>query len=122
NILVTNDLHCCLADFGLTLIISDSQMSTTSAMTKGATCWMAPELIIPNNSARQAPNHTLRDVYAFGCTVLEILTLRLPFFNKMTDPAVICSLMMGERPAHPQSVWYLDAIWDLITQCWTQEA
>ncbi|KAE9402611.1 kinase-like protein [Gymnopus androsaceus JB14] len=123
NILVTDDLHCCLADFGLALIISDSRtLSTTSAMTKGTTRWMAPELIIPNNSARQAPNHTSRDVYAFGCTVLEILTLRLPFHDKTRDPAVIYSLMTGERPARPQNIWYPDAIWDLTTRCWTQEA
>ncbi|KAE9387929.1 kinase-like protein [Gymnopus androsaceus JB14] len=80
NILVTNDLCCCLADFGLTLIISDSQTlsnATTSAMTKGTTRWMAPELIIPNNSAGKAPNNTSRDVYAFGCTVLEV-TLSFP--------------------------------------------
>ncbi|KAE9404369.1 kinase-like protein [Gymnopus androsaceus JB14] len=125
NILVTDDLHCCLADFGLTLIISDSRTLsnvTTSATTKGTTRWMAPELIISSMSAGQAPNNTSRDVYAFGCTVLEILTLRLPFHDKKTDPAVIYSLIMGERPARPQNVWCSDAIWDLTTRCWTQEA
>ncbi|KAE9391221.1 kinase-like protein [Gymnopus androsaceus JB14] len=72
NILVTDDLHCCLADFGLSLIISDSRTlsnASTSGMTKGTIRWMAPELIIP---ARRAPNDTSRDVYAFGCTVLEV--------------------------------------------------
>jgi len=29
---------------------------------------------------------------------------------------------MGERPARPQNVWCPDAIWDLTTRCWTQEA
>ncbi|KAE9391219.1 kinase-like protein [Gymnopus androsaceus JB14] len=122
NILVTDELGCCLADFGLSLIISDSRTlsnASTSGMTKGTIRWMAPELIIPS---RPAPNDTSRDVYAFGCTVLEILTLQLPFHDKTTDPAVLFSLMMGDRPARPQNVWYPDAIWDLTTQCWTQEA
>ncbi|KAE9404357.1 kinase-like protein, partial [Gymnopus androsaceus JB14] len=125
NILVMDNLHCCLADFGLTLIISDSRTlssATTSAMTKGTTRWMAPELIMLDSSAERAPNNTSRDVYAFGCTLLEILTLRLPFHDKKTDPAVIYSLMMGERPARPQNVWYPDTIWKLTTRCWTQEA
>ncbi|KAE9404364.1 kinase-like protein [Gymnopus androsaceus JB14] len=125
NILVADDLRCCLADFGLTLFISDSRTlsnATTSSMTKGTTRWMAPEFIIPNNSVTQAPSDTSRDIYAFGCTILEILTLRLPFHDKKTDPAVIYSLMVGERPARPQNVWYPDTIWNLTTRCWTQEA
>ncbi|KAE9397241.1 kinase-like protein, partial [Gymnopus androsaceus JB14] len=124
NILVSRDLHCCLADFGLTLIISDSRTSnaTTSAMAKGTTRWMAPELIIPDSSVKQAANNTSRDVYAFGCTILEILTLQLPFHDKTTDPAVIYSLMLGQRPSRPRNVWYPDAIWDLTTWCWTEEA
>ncbi|KAE9403632.1 kinase-like protein [Gymnopus androsaceus JB14] len=122
NILVSNNFHCCLADFGLTVIVSDSRTftnATTSAMTRGTTRWMAPELI--SSSADPAKINTSRDIYAFGCTVLEILTLQLPFHDKRTDPAVILSLIQGERPARPQNVWYPDPIWDLTTQCWAQE-
>ncbi|KAE9393864.1 kinase-like protein, partial [Gymnopus androsaceus JB14] len=124
NILVSDDLRCCLADFGLALVISDSRTlsnATTSAMTKGTTRWMAPELIIPSHSAKPATNNTSRDIYAFGCTILEILTLQLPFHDKTTDPAIIYSLMLGERPARPQDFWYPDRIWDLTTRCWTED-
>ncbi|KAE9385809.1 kinase-like protein [Gymnopus androsaceus JB14] len=88
NILISDDFHCCLADFGLTVVISDSRAlsNATSGMTKGTARWMAPELIIPKTSAKPT-NNTSRDVYAFGCTILEILTLRLPFtIKKQTQP------------------------------------
>ncbi|KAE9397629.1 kinase-like protein [Gymnopus androsaceus JB14] len=125
NILISDNFHCCLADFGLTLVISDSRTlsNATSWMTKGTTRWMAPELIIRKTSAKLTTNKTSRDVYAFGRTILEILTLQLPFHDKTTDPARIYSLMHGERPARPKDVrWYPDMIWNLTTRCWAEEA
>ncbi|KAE9402996.1 hypothetical protein BT96DRAFT_990639 [Gymnopus androsaceus JB14] len=108
NILVTDDLQCCLADFGLALVTADSRSSwataTTSTM-KGAIRWMAPE-----------------DIYAFGCTIVEILTLRLPFHDEKTDAAVLYSLIAGERPTRPQNIWCSDTLWDLTTRCWMEIA
>ncbi|KAE9386306.1 kinase-like protein, partial [Gymnopus androsaceus JB14] len=109
NILVTDDFHCCLADFGLTLIISDSRTlsNTTTSTIKGSMRWMAPEIINPTSQdARLAKNNLSRDVYAFGCTILEILTLQLPFHDTKADPAVLFSVVSGQRPAQPQNVWY----------------
>ncbi|KAJ3930576.1 MAG: kinase-like domain-containing protein, partial [Lentinula lateritia] len=122
NILVTEDFHCCLADFGLALVTADSRSwstATTSTGMKGAIRWMAPELII-QGPVEEHPHHTSRDIYAFGCTVVEILTLKVPFHDQRTDAAVIYSLMQGERPARPQDVWCPDTIWDLTTRCWTK--
>ncbi|KIK53331.1 hypothetical protein GYMLUDRAFT_111058, partial [Collybiopsis luxurians FD-317 M1] len=99
NILVKDDLHCCLADFGLTLVTTSSQVwsLTTSSTRKGAMRWLAPEYT--NGSV---PNHTSRDIYAFGCTV--VLTLDLPFQN-LTEFEVIVKSRKGERPTRPQNVW-----------------
>ncbi|KAJ3812439.1 kinase-like domain-containing protein, partial [Lentinula lateritia] len=122
NILVTDDFHCCLADFGLALVTADSRSwstATTSTGLKGAIRWMAPELII-QGLVEEHPHHTSRDIYAFGCTVVEILTLKVPFHDQRTDAAVIYSLMLGERPARPKDVWCPDTIWDLTTRCWTE--
>ncbi|KAJ4464264.1 kinase-like domain-containing protein [Lentinula lateritia] len=122
NILVTEDFHCCLADFGLALVTADSRSwstATTSTGMKGAIRWMAPELII-QGPVEEHPHPTSRDIYAFGCTVVEILTLKVPFHDQKTDAAVIYSLMLGERPARPQDVWCPDTIWDLTTRCWTK--
>ncbi|KIK69392.1 hypothetical protein GYMLUDRAFT_237199 [Collybiopsis luxurians FD-317 M1] len=123
NILVTDDLHCCLADFGLTLVTPNSQVWTiTSSFSNninGTMRWLAPEYITLQDEPTP-PNHASRDVYAFGCTVLEILTLNPPFRDQANDPSVLLMLMSGRRPARPQDVWYPDEIWDLTTRCWTQ--
>ncbi|KAE9384733.1 kinase-like protein, partial [Gymnopus androsaceus JB14] len=123
NILVTDDLHCCLADFGLALVNADSQSWSTTTTVKGAIRWMAPELIInpKGKTVELIPlNQTSRDIYAFGCSIVEILTLRLPFHDQKTDAQVLFSLIKGERPARPENTWCSDMLWDLTTRCWTE--
>ncbi|KAE9385868.1 kinase-like protein, partial [Gymnopus androsaceus JB14] len=124
NILVADDLHCCIADFGLSLIAADSQSwtITVTSTLKGSMRWMAPELFHHDGSLDLHLNHPSRDVYAFGCTMLEILTLQLPFYERKTDYMVFAALMAGERPVRPNGVWFPDEIWNLTTSCWAQEA
>ncbi|KIK53357.1 hypothetical protein GYMLUDRAFT_938227 [Collybiopsis luxurians FD-317 M1] len=124
NILVKDDLHCCLADFGLTLVTTSSQvwsLTTSSSTNKGSMRWLAPEFFIPDLTA-PIPDPTSRDVYAFGCTIVEVLTQKLPFHDCRNDYSVIVHLMNGERPARPQDVWCPDVVWDLTTHCWAQSA
>ncbi|KIK53347.1 hypothetical protein GYMLUDRAFT_49357 [Collybiopsis luxurians FD-317 M1] len=118
NILVNDDLHCCLADFGLTLVTTGSQvwsLTTSSSSSKGSMRWLAPEYI---DSSGPTSNHTSRDVYAFACTIVELLTQKPPFHDYMTDYKVMNYVMYGGRPTRPQNVWCPDVIWDLTTQCW----
>ncbi|KAF9068854.1 kinase-like domain-containing protein, partial [Rhodocollybia butyracea] len=70
NILVHDDLRCCLADFGLTVINSESRAWTNATSSqKGAIRWLAPEYFFSDTSPK-VPN-TSRDMYAFGCTIFE---------------------------------------------------
>ncbi|KIK63205.1 hypothetical protein GYMLUDRAFT_41533 [Collybiopsis luxurians FD-317 M1] len=82
--------------------------------------WLAPEYIF--SSTTPVMNHTSRDIYAFGCTIVEILTQKLPFYDHKTDALVMFNLMNGGRPTRPQGVWCPDVAWNLITRCWTQDA
>ncbi|KAJ3763368.1 kinase-like domain-containing protein, partial [Lentinula raphanica] len=82
NIMVTAERHCCLADFGLASVIAQSQAwsltSTSMNTTKGALRWLAPEYIITddsNTTVSETVMHTSRDIYALGCTVVEVLQL-----------------------------------------------
>ncbi|KIK53378.1 hypothetical protein GYMLUDRAFT_179087, partial [Collybiopsis luxurians FD-317 M1] len=118
NILVKDNFHCCLADFGLTLVTTSSQMwqpITSSSSSKGSMRWLAPEYI-----ASSAFNHTSRDVYAFGCTIVEVLTRKLPFRDHKTDYSVMNYVMNGGRPTRPQDVWCPDVVWNLASCCWAQ--
>ncbi|KAF5381903.1 hypothetical protein D9757_007547 [Collybiopsis confluens] len=120
NILVTDDHHCCLADFGLTLVTTDSStwtMTTSGTGVKGSMRWLAPEYISISGSV---PNHTSRDVYAFGCTIIEIVTQKPPFHDLKNDASVLLSLVSGARPARPENSCCSDEIWHLATCCWAQ--
>ncbi|KAJ3995497.1 kinase-like domain-containing protein [Lentinula boryana] len=125
NILVTNDGRCCLADFGLALVTSDVTQAwsiTSSETSKGALRWMAPEYLELDGSAPTSI-YPSRDVYAFGCTIIEILTQNLPFHHCKTEYTVFCALMRGERPDRPpKKEWFTDNIWALTTHCWAQNA
>ncbi|KAF5373399.1 hypothetical protein D9757_009771 [Collybiopsis confluens] len=137
NILVTNNLRCCLADFGLARVAAQTQAwSNATSTPKGAVRWMAPELFSSDNSKEYDCS---RDIYAFGCTIIEvvylflficrvtltvlpfpaeqILSLKIPFPD-LTDYEVLFSVAeKGTQPGRPQNVWCPDPIWELTTRC-----
>ncbi|KAF5391629.1 hypothetical protein D9757_002538 [Collybiopsis confluens] len=116
NILVTNDLHCCLADFGLARVVAQTQVWSNDATSsnKGTIRWMAPELFDLKNSKEY---NWSRDIYAFACTIIEILSLKIPFPD-LTDYEVVLSVAeKGAQPCRPQNVWCPDPIWEVTTRC-----
>ncbi|KAF9060403.1 kinase-like domain-containing protein [Rhodocollybia butyracea] len=97
NILMNHDGHCCLADFGLAI----ASLIHTGEQAKKPL------------SRDQRP----RDVYAFACTVVEILSCNVPFSEKPTDIAVMFAIVNGLRPGRPEAVWCPDD----IKLCWSQK-
>ncbi|KAF5383372.1 hypothetical protein D9757_008439 [Collybiopsis confluens] len=89
---------------------------------RGTMRWLAPEYVLTS----EIPNHPSRDVYAFGCTMLEtrifqqIFTQKPPFSDHKTKRQSCYTLVGGGRPVRPKDIWYPDAIWDLTTLCWAQ--
>ncbi|PPQ66652.1 hypothetical protein CVT26_009406 [Gymnopilus dilepis] len=119
NVLVKDDLVCCLADFGLSSIVESQDLCHSPAF-QGSVCWMAPELLDPSLCPRQNPR--AGDIYALACTIYEIYTGKAPFINtKKTSPAIILAVIMGERPAlPPPGSWTAeeDFLWWLVGLCW----
>ncbi|KAK0213807.1 kinase-like domain-containing protein [Armillaria fumosa] len=115
NILVMDDLRCCLADFGLSLFAESQTLDSTSKMSKGSARWLAPEHIDPNAVIDQA-YITARDIYAYGCTAVEIYTGKPPFSDIKNEPAVMLAVIAGRRPPRPQHLLQ-DGLWSLITTC-----
>jgi len=124
NILVTDDWHMALCDFGLTTF-SDATAMTQTSTGRGSTRWMAPELLDPDH-----PQHGKRtfasDVYSFACVCIELYTLNHPFPNLRADPAVVTQVIFGKRPSRPNGQpegWaMLDYLWSLVEKCWDQDA
>ncbi|KAK1230863.1 Homeobox protein tos8 [Marasmius sp. AFHP31] len=141
NILVSDDGHCRISDFGLSTIENDSPEgrvsdSTSQAAMRGSIPWLAPELMNP--SSVESPNRTTRDIYALGCTMYEvrkhlrfcvaymkltvpkILAGSPPFSDKKMDPHIMIAVLSGMRPTRPAGC--PDHLWTIIEKCWTEDS
>ncbi len=127
-----NDLCCCLADFGLSLLAESQTLNSSSRMSKGSIRWLAPEYIDPKAVIDRA-YIAARDIYAYGCTVVEvgsaayratlshsfkIFTGKPPFSGIKNEAAVIHMVMTGNFPPRPQYLLQ-DGLWSLVVACLT---
>ncbi|KAH8832263.1 kinase-like domain-containing protein [Flagelloscypha sp. PMI_526] len=118
NVLVQENLTCCLADFGLALV-SESQPLTTSSGTapKASTRWCAPEIFCPSSFPNALKEK--RDVYAFACTVLEMYTGKPPFSHITTEYQVMLEIHEGRRPLPPPGHLLPSELFTLVERCWS---
>ncbi|KAK1224262.1 hypothetical protein PQX77_012840 [Marasmius sp. AFHP31] len=113
NILVTDDLTCALADFGLAVATESKIMPTSSGSSmKGSTRWLAPEVMSGDRHWRVLPETS---------THLDLLTLQPPFASR-TEAGVILEVASCRRPKRPEDLrWCTDELWDLVERCWAHE-
>jgi len=126
NVLINESRQACLADFGLTSILSNFNSlnaSTLASHRSGTVRWMAPEILdpevfgLPTSSNRESS--TASDVYSFAMVVMEIFTGNRPFQEFPHDPTVIVKVMRGGRPIRPKQL--SDRLWELVEMCWRQD-
>jgi serine/threonine-protein kinase len=72
NVLVANDGHIEVTDFGIARALSKASTSVTD------TVWGTPHYISPEQASGEAPTPA-SDVYAVGVIMYEMLTARVPF-------------------------------------------
>ncbi|KLO13891.1 kinase-like protein [Schizopora paradoxa] len=127
NILISASGSPLIADFGLSLAISQSQstMGTTSTSTKGTVRWMAIELL-PSASVDGAvpvkPNKKT-DIWSFGMVIYELLSWQVPYREKSNDVQVLMAIVNGELPKKPDpdkdgDRITFDTLWDVARSCW----
>jgi hypothetical protein len=82
NVLLDSNGHCCLSDFG------SSEMLTLQLKENKTLCgtpnFMAPEGLFSFYSLKVVSNSNYSkksDIYSLGCTVLEMLTGNVPFYE-----------------------------------------
>ncbi|PCH37016.1 kinase-like protein [Wolfiporia cocos MD-104 SS10] len=109
NILIDNNGHACLGDFGLTRVIHSPNTINvvTPIMHPGTTRWTAPEILDPRLGINYAT--------AEG----DIFEGKYPYPGVQRDATVWILVTHGERPTRPQDA--TDAIWELMQLCWTSE-
>ncbi|KIO22667.1 hypothetical protein M407DRAFT_78998 [Tulasnella calospora MUT 4182] len=116
NLLISDDDHVLLCDFGLTKPIC---MQTSTAMKgSGTVRWQSPELW------DNEPKTFKSDVYAFSMTIVELFTGGPPFPHLKTDSAVMMAVgFKGERPEKSpvecNGISYENA-WKVAEGCWSK--
>ena len=109
NILITKDGQVKLADFGVAMNFSDSDGSNSVV---GTPYWMAPEIIEMSTPTPKC------DVWAVGCTVLELLTGKPPYFD-LAPMAALFRIVQDDYPPVPESV--SSALRDFLSQCFMKQ-
>ncbi|TDL19838.1 kinase-like protein, partial [Rickenella mellea] len=117
NILIDDSWHARLADFGLANFANETLRTVSSVMHAGSTRWMAPELLSPEREGLERFARTkASDIYALGCTTLEIYTGNVPFSDVLDEGAVMLQVLHDLRPERPPEV--SPDRWSLIKDCW----
>lgn len=109
-----------LSDFGLTQVLTDivGEPVIIALTNASAVRWHAPEL----NQGDDTTPTMASDVFAFGMSVLELLTMKAPYSHLTRDVSVILDLSKGilpRRPQEPEAVpWMSDELWEMLNKCW----
>jgi S1-C subfamily serine protease len=85
NILLDGKHNAILTDFGIAKVIANTLDLTEEDKIVGTISYLAPELIMPNNTITPAV-----DIYALGITLYQILTARLPFDSQTSAQMMWC--------------------------------
>ncbi|KIO25630.1 hypothetical protein M407DRAFT_75444, partial [Tulasnella calospora MUT 4182] len=117
NILISDDSHVLLGDFGLPILAS----AHTSFPSKGTGSirWQSPELWDECSTKTFAS-----DVYAFSMTIAEVLTGNPPFSHLSMDLAVIQAVYLRKErpkkaPIESNGISY-ETAWQVAEVCWPQ--
>ncbi|KAI4899854.1 hypothetical protein NFI96_027008 [Prochilodus magdalenae] len=111
NILVSEELICKIADFGLARLIENNEYTAREGA-KFPIKWTAPEAINYGTFSIKS------DVWSFGILLTEIVTYgRIPYPG-MSNPEVIQNLENGYRMPRPDNC--PEDLYAIMMKCWTE--
>ncbi|KAH7298732.1 hypothetical protein KP509_25G056900 [Ceratopteris richardii] len=96
NILVDQDGRVKLADFGMAKLIGND---TSPLSFKGSPHWMAPEVILQNNTGHEFAV----DIWSLGCTIIEMATGKPPW-HQYEGYAAMFKVMNSYEVPIPESL------------------
>lgn len=110
NLLTTKDGTVKLADFGVAMKLTES---TKSMSIVGTPYWMAPEIVEQTGRCT-----TSCDIWSLGCTVIELLTGKPPYFD-LEPMSALYRIVQDEYPPIPPVV--SNELKDFLTLCFQKE-
>ncbi|CAL1712423.1 unnamed protein product [Somion occarium] len=116
NVLVDDELHMRVADFGLATLSDDYFKMTT--IDSQQPHWLAPELLIPTHFGLPPSTQPTKagDMYAFACVCFELYTGRPPFAN-LGPHDIIGQIIKEKQPARPLFNAGADSMSDDLCNC-----
>ncbi|KAF8319972.1 kinase-like protein [Clavulina sp. PMI_390] len=128
NIVVDDRGNGLLCDFGLSRIKHEKTRTATNIVEGGKYRYQAPELLQLQDDFCFRTT-TSSDCYAFGMTILELVTLERPFAEYQNERAASNAAERGIQPKmpSPEAVGILskqtfDMLWGLLKKMWAYEA
>ncbi|KAG8983635.1 hypothetical protein FRB94_007375 [Tulasnella sp. JGI-2019a] len=116
NILLDPSLKPLISDFGLTK--NEAVDVTATSVSSGAPRWTSPELIDSDTPKKTKES----DIYAFGMTIVEILTGYVPYHHHVSSFQVYKAIVLfEERPEFKPLSWNgrdFGGLWELAALCW----
>lgn len=107
NLVLTEDLHLKLTDFGVGCL--ETECDSRSADT-GTYRWMAPEMISHKHYSKKV------DVYSFGVVLWELVTGEVPFQDMTPVQVAYAVVNKNARPPIPEDCPM--ALRHLMEHCW----
>ncbi|KAG8870749.1 hypothetical protein FRB97_009418 [Tulasnella sp. 331] len=117
NILLTEQLDPLICDFGMTKIRDGYDATSTTLQGAGSYRWMSPELMCEGSKTKES------DVYAFGMTIVEVLTGFAPL-PRLSQVPFIRAIMADQRPPYEPSSRQgqdFEPLWRIASACWAPE-
>ncbi|KAG5722263.1 Tyrosine-protein kinase [Termitomyces sp. T112] len=116
NVLVDEDVHCFISDFGQSEMKSEAYRISGAAPPRGTLRWQAPELM---SGESQLALTSQMDVYAYAISCVEIVSMgKLPW--PLADDEAVRHFVLREniRPTIPFSRFNTPLLQDLLRICW----
>ncbi|KAG1879420.1 kinase-like domain-containing protein [Suillus tomentosus] len=111
----------CIGDFGHTQVLDEvlGREEFTAYTGSSNVRWNAPELL----GGDDVKPTKASDVFAFGMSILELVTKQAPYSHRKRDLTVIMDINdkhLPLRPTEPEDVsrWMHNELWEVLNRCW----
>ncbi|QRV77342.1 Serine/threonine-protein kinase [Ceratobasidium sp. AG-Ba] len=122
NIYIVSNREIKLGGFSLALLTEEFSTLAPTISLSGYCRWMSPELFHDRGEGEEGVERTTAsDIWAFGCTMYEIISRMVPYSLHVHDAEVVGKIMSGVKPGITGDIppeAELSHLWTTIEDCW----